>query len=151
MSEEVKGWNMSEAEWARLVARATANVDVLEDGAYVGIATGADGGTDLLFYASALNKPPAWHYPFTEPSPRGNRPVAYVGRAWRDQPTGYVEFEVMLTAAAEALQADFEGGASDLDDLGFEQAMESAVRGTPADHEWLIGEYQRLVRLAQAG
>jgi len=151
MSDEIKGWNMSEAQWDRLVARAAGNTDALEDGAYVDTADANGEGTAILFYASALNKPPAWHYPFTETSRRGNRPVAYVGRAWRHEPTGYVEFEISLTAAAQALFADFEGGASDLDDLALEQAVESAVGGTPADREWLLREYSRLHRFAQDG
>jgi hypothetical protein len=138
---------LTEAEWARLVERAKANVDVLEDGAYVR-AEAAEGGVELQFFASSLNKPTGWRYGFTESVNGSKRLAAYVGRAWHHTDTGFVEFEVRVLAAAQSLVADYEGGAGDFDDATFELEVERAMHGTPADREWLMREFARLTKVS---
>ena len=148
MAEESPSWNLTDAQWAAVYARARR--DALDDGAYVRAAPDpATGRPGLDFYATPLNAPPGWRYPFLESIPDTSRLGAYVGRAWHEPATGFVQFEVILPAAAQALRADYESGAADLDYVAYEQAMDQAVRGTPADEAWLRREFARLVRLAE--
>jgi len=147
MGNLANGWNITEAEWARLVARTKENADILEDGSFVRAVDGA-AGVELRFFASALNKPDGWRYAFTE-NVAGIKPtLASIGRAWHHSASGFVEFEVEANAAAQALIADYEGGAGDFDDATIEQEVERALKGTPADRAWLMGEFARLTRLA---
>lgn len=142
-------WNLDSGQWAALVRRA-AGADALEDGAYVRVeAIQETGSPELAFYATPLNKPPGWNYPFLEEVPGGYPRGALVGRAWHEPATGFAQFEVTLAAAAQALAADYESGASDLDFVTYEQAVEQAVRGTPGDLAWLHGEFGRLISVAR--
>ncbi len=149
MSEETPVWNLDAGQWETLTRRVQSGADVLEDGAAVRLeASPETWASELAFYATPLNKPDGWNYPFLEAVP-GSRPLAaQIGRAWHEPETGFVQFEVALYAAAQALAADYESGASDLDFVTYEQAVEQAVRGTPADMVWLHGEFERLVRVA---
>ncbi len=140
-------WNVSGAEWAALTARAGAKSDVLEDGAFVR-AEAALEVPCLVFYATPLNKPDGWAYPFLEDIANVRTRGAEIGRAWHMADTGFVQFEVTLIAAAQELAADYESGASDLDWVTYEQAVAAAVQGTPADAVWLRREFARLVRVA---
>jgi len=146
-ADETPVWNMDAGQWEALARRAKAGADALEDGAHVRVNTDT-GGAELVFYATALNKPAGWAYPFLEAIPGVGRLGASVGRAWHEAATGFVQFEVSVVAAAQALAADYESGASDLDWVTYEQAVERAVRGTAAEQTWLWGEFGRLVRLA---
>ncbi len=134
-------WNLPEADWDALAAYVHSHPDALEDGATVRF--DADTG-DLLFYASAFCKPAGWRYPFLEPVPGTSQHGAFVGRAFHDPSTGFVHFEVIVYAAAQALRADYESDVSDLDYVTYEQAVEEAVRGGPADEDWLHAEFARL-------
>jgi hypothetical protein len=142
-SEGAPVWNLDAARWGTLVRRAR-GADALEDGAYVRAEAGASGAPELAFYATALNKPAGWNYPFLEAVPDADARGALVGRAWHQPETGFVQFEVSVIAAAQALAADYESGASDLDFVTYEQAVERAVRGTPQDLAWLHREFARL-------
>ncbi|MGO8670734.1 MAG: hypothetical protein ACLQVD_05140 [Capsulimonadaceae bacterium] len=142
MNGESTGPNMTESEWSGLISAVTSSRDILDDGAYVEATAG-----EFVFYASALNMPPAWHYSFPESISGVTRPVASIGRVRHDTASGFVRLEVSLLAAALALKADFEGGTGDFDDVAFEQAVEAAVTGTPADLEWLSREFDRLRRI----
>ena len=145
---EAPVWNLDAAQWEAIGRRAQTSPNALEDGAFVQAEQNSDTGPhELVFFASALNKPSGWNYPFLEPVPRSRTLGASVGRAWRDPETGRVQFEVALLAAAQAIAADYESGASDLDFVTYEQAAESAVRGTPADLAWLHQEFGRLALL----
>lgn len=139
-------WNLDAARWEQLTRRAGTSGDALEDGAFARLDRSPDsGGMEIGFYATALNKPSGWGYPFLEAVPSSQRFGAYLGRAWHEAETGFVQFEVALPAAASALAADYESGASDLDFVTYEQAVDSAMRGTPADLLWLHEEFARLV------
>ncbi len=144
---EAPVWNLDVGQWEALVRQARANADALEDGAYVRVDT-ETGGAELVFYATALNKPLGWAYPFLEPIAGSRQLGASVGRAWYEDATGFVQFEVAVMAAAQALAADYESGASDLDWVTYEQAVARAVRGTAAEAAWLHREFGRLVTLA---
>ena len=147
MGDQANGWNLTEAEWDNLVKRARSTLDILEDGAYVRLAkTSEEGGAELRFYASSLNRPDGWRYGFPESLPRVARPLASIGRAWRDPGTGFVEFEVKIEAAAQSLVADYEGGAGDFDDFTIEAEVERALKGTSADRDWLVREFDRLTK-----
>ena len=147
MGDQANGWNLTEDAWTVLVDRVSKSIDALEDGAYVRVARMSEGGVELRFYASSLNKPPGWRYGFTEALPRITRPVASIGRAWHHAATGFVEFEVRIEAAGQSLVADYEGGAGDFDDATFEQEVDSALKGTPADRGWLVREFDRLTKM----
>ncbi len=140
-------WNLDAGQWEALVRRARATADALEDGAYVRVDT-KTGGAELAFYATALNKPAGWAYPFLEAIAGTRHLGASVGRAWHEAATGFVQFEVAVVAAAQALAADYESGASDLDWVTYEQAVAQAVQGTAAEAAWLWGEFGRLAALA---
>ena len=142
-------WNLSAAQWEAVVRRASAGPDALGDGAFVRTeAAGQVGQTDLLFFATALNKPLGWGYPFLENIPRTQERGALIGRVWQDAAPGSVEFEVMLPTAAQSIAADYESGASDLDFVTYEQAVEVAVLGTPSDLAWLHAEFGHLAVLS---
>ena len=147
MADESPVWNLTEAQWSAVCERARR--DALDDGAYVrAVPDPPTGHLSLDFYATPLNAPPAWHYPFLEPVPGTGRLGAYVGRAWHEPETGFVQFEVSIPAAAQALFAAYESGTADLDYVAYEQAVDQAVRGTPADEAWLHHEFARLLSLA---
>ena len=103
---------------------------------------------ELVFYATPLNKPAGWAYPFLEAIPGSRTLGASVGRAWHEAATGFVQFEVAVVAAAQALAADYESGASDLDWVTYEQAVARAVRGTAAEAAWLCGRVRAAGALA---
>ena len=147
MGDQANGWNLTEAEWVGLVEGAGRSLDILEDGAFVRARQSTDGGIELQFYASALNKPEGWKYAFNEQLPRIARPVASIGRAWHHAATGFVEFEVRIEAAGQSLVADYEGGAGDFDDATFEQEVDRALKGTPGDRGWLVREFDRLMKM----
>ena len=148
--EEAATWNLDPARWEALVRRAQAGADILEDGAYARVEVHPQtGAAEMAFYATALNKPSGWAYPFLEDIPGSRTRGASVGRAWHEPETGFVQFGVELFAAAQGLAADYESGASDLDFVTYEQAVEQAVRGTPADRLWLEREFARLAAIVQ--
>ena len=146
-AEETPNWSLSAGQWEAVVHRAQAGPDALADGAFVRTEAGNETEPALVFFATALNKPLGWGYPFLEDIPASRTRGASIGRAWRDA-SGAVEFEVMLPAAAQAIAADYESGASDLDFVTYEQAVEQAIRGTPSDLAWLHGEFGRLAVLS---
>ena len=139
-------WNLDNGQWESLVRRAQASADALEDGAYVRVDT-QTGEPEMVFYATALNRPAGWAYPFLEAISGSRQLGASVGRAWHEGATGFVQFEVAVVAAAQELAADYESGASDLDWVTYEQAVAQAVRGTAADAAWLYQEFGRLATL----
>lgn len=144
--EKAPVWNIDAAHWHQLVQKAQGSTDALEDGAYVRADAGQDRETtELVFFATALNKPVGLAYPFLETISGSRASGASIGRAWHEGETGFVVFEVMIPAAAQALAADYESGVSDLDFVTYEQAVEKAVRGTAADEAWLYNEFSRLV------
>ena len=139
-------WNLDAGQWEALIQRARAGADALEDGAYVRVDT-QTGEPEMVFYATALNRPAGWAYPFLEAISGSRQLGASVGRAWHEEATGFVQFEVAVVAAAQELAADYESGASDLDWVTYEQAVAQAVRGTAADATWLYREFGRLATL----
>jgi len=144
-STDTPVWNIEGRRWDLLVQRAASGADALEDGAFARLERRPETGEwEIGFYATALNKPEQWNYPFLEAIPGSQDTGAYIGRAWHEASTGFVQFEVVLPAAAQALAADYESGASDLDFVTYEQAVELAMRGTPADLAWLHREFGRL-------
>lgn len=146
MTDETRTWNLTGPQWEALRARAASSADALEDGAYVRATTEDEASPpELHFFATALNKPAEWRYPFAEPIPGSRTAGAFVGRAWHEAATGFVHFEVIVYAAAQAVRADYESGASDLDYVTYEQEVERAVRGTSAEAAWLEREFGRLV------
>ena len=148
MTEETPNWNLNAGQWEAVVRRAQTGPDALADGAFVRTESGnATESAELVFFATALNKPLGWGYPFLEDIPASRTRGALIGRAWRDA-SGAVEFEVMLPAAAQTIAADYESGASDLDFVTYEQAALQAVRGTPSDLAWLHSEFGRLAVLS---
>jgi hypothetical protein len=148
MTEDTRTWNLTEAQWQALTGRAEINGDTLEDGAFVRAESDeTTGQTELYFFATGLNKPNEWRYPLVEPIPGSATSGAFVGRVWHDAMTGFVHFEPIVYAAAQAVRADYESGVSDLDYVTYEQEVERAVRGTPADAAWLEREFARLVSL----
>jgi len=141
MTDTYSVWNLTSNQWRQLTARSKATNDALEDGAYVRHEPDSD---ELHFYATPFRKPMGWQYPFLELVPHVQQYGAFVGRAWHDDLTGFVDFEVILYAAAQALRADYESDVSDLDYVTYEQAVEQAVRGTAADLAWLRQEFGHL-------
>lgn len=149
MTEETRTWNLTETQWEGIRRRAASGADALEDGAYVRAATDeVTHQEELHFYATALNRPPEWRYPFVEEIKGSETPGAFIGRAWHDATTGFVHFEVIVYAAAQAIRADYESGVDDLDYVTYEQAVERAVAGTAVEAAWLAREFGRLVSLA---
>lgn len=147
---ETRTWNITQEQWEALRARAASNPDALEDGAYVRAATDEETGLpELHFYATPLNKPGDWRYPFADEIPRSRQMGAFIGRVWHTPETGFIHFEVVLYAAAQAVTADYESGVSDLDYVTYEQAVERALRGTAIEARWLEQEFARLARVAQ--
>ncbi len=145
---ETPVWNLNTSQWEALLRQAQSRLDVLEDGASVRVEKSRETDqAELVFFATALNKPFGWTYPFLEAIPRSQVRGASIGRAWHEAETGFVQFEVALLAAAQELAADYESGASDLDFVTYEQAVEQAVRGTPTDLAWLHQEFGRLAVL----
>ena len=146
---ETPSWSLSTPQWDAVMRRAQAGPDTLADGAFVR-AEREEGleQSELIFFATARNKPLGWGYPFLEDIPQTRTLGAVIGRAWRDPATGHVAFEVMLPAAAQAIAADYESGASDLDFVTYEQAVDQAIRGTPSDLSWLHGEFGHLAVLS---
>lgn len=145
---ETPVWNLETAQWNAILRRASSHQNALEDSAAVRIEpSGGDGPEELVFFATALNKPFGWRYPFLEAIPRFPAFGASVGRVWHEADTGLVQFEVALLAAAQELAADYESGASDLDFVTYEQAVEQAVHGTSAELAWLHQEFGRLALL----
>lgn len=140
---ETPVWSLDAAQWEAIRRRASSRPDCLPGGAWV--RAGESG--ELLFYAASSNKPQGWAYPFLEDVPQSKMRGALIGTARREAEAGWVAFEVFLPAAAAALAADYESGASDLDFVSYEQAVESAVRGTPSDLAWLHQEFGRLAVL----
>jgi hypothetical protein len=148
MADDTRTWNMTDPQWAAIRVRVASLSDALEDGAYVREVTNEEtGASELNFYATALNKPRDWRYPFAEEIPGTTQTGAFLGQAWHEPATGFVHFEVVLYAAAQAVTADYESGVSDLDYVTYEQAVEQAMRGTPADAAWLEHEFARLAGL----
>ena len=146
MADDAPVWNLTEAQWAAACERARR--DALDDGAYARVVPEPPSGRlSLDFYASHLNAPSAWGYPFLESVPGISLPVAYIGRAWHEPETGFVHFEVSIPAAAQSLRAAYESGTADLDYVAYEQAVDQAVRGTPGDESWLHREFARLLSL----
>lgn len=145
MTDTHSVWNMTPDQWQTLLDRCRTTGDALEDGAYVRVEPTFG---ELNFYATLFCKPLDWQYPFLEPVPETRRNGAFVGCARHDPATGFVIFEVILYAAAQALRADYESDVSDLDYVTYEQAVEQAVQGTPTDLAWLQGEFGRLATLA---
>lgn len=149
MSNAEPTWNLTTQQWETLTARVRASRDPLEDGSLALVERNArSGGDEIVFYATALNKPEGWPYAFPEMIPQSQRAVASIGRAWHEPETGFAHFEVALYAAAQSLAADYEGGAGDFDDVSYEIALEQAVHGRPEDEAWLKTEFGRLARLA---
>ncbi|MGI4788095.1 MAG: hypothetical protein ACRYFS_04515 [Janthinobacterium lividum] len=145
---ETPVWNLSLGQWEAILMQARSSLDALEDGASVRVERNGEAEQDeLTFFAAALNKPFGWSYPFLEAIPHSVVRGASIGRAWHDADTGLVQFEVSLPAAAQELAADYESGASDLDFVTYEQAVEQAVRGTAYDLAWLHQEFGRLAVL----
>ncbi len=145
---DTPNWSLTDAQWEAVVRRAQAGPDALADGAFVRGETSAEAQTELVFFATARNKPLGWGYPFLEDILHSRTRGALIGRVWREAATGRVRFEVMLPAAAQAIAADYESGASDLDFVTYEQAVEQAVRGTANDLAWLHGEFGRMAVLS---
>lgn len=151
MTDEMQTWNLRPEQWTALLARVAGSSDALEDGALVRTGRDEETGTEELhFFATPLNRPIGWSYPFLEEVPGSAQRGAFIGRAWHETETGFVQFEVFLVAAAQALTADFESGAADLDDVAYEQAVERAVRGTERETQWLREEFARLVTVSGA-
>lgn len=148
--EKTPVWNLDAVQWDALTQQAATQTDALEDGAFARPAPRPDSAAvEIGLYATALNKPENWPYPFLEAVPVSRQFGAYVGRAWHESETGFVQFEVALPAAAQALAADYESGASDLDFVTYEQAVEQAMQGTPADLAWLHREFGRLLSVTR--
>ncbi len=139
-------WRLSAPQWDAVVRRAQAGPDALADGAFV--RADAPGAAEIRFYATARNKPLGWGYPFLEDIPGSRTRGALIGYARREAETDRIEFEVALPAAASAIAADYESGASDLDFVTYEQAVQEAVLGTPSDLAWLHAEFGRLAVLS---
>lgn len=149
MTDETRTWNLTPEQWGALTARVRGTGDALEDGALARAATEETADApELHFYATPLNKPADWRLPFLEPVPDGGRLGAFVGRAWHEAATGFVQFEVFLPAAAQALQADYESGVADLDYVAYEQAVDRAVRGTDKEAAWVTDEFARLMAVS---
>lgn len=147
MKDEAPLRNLSPAEWESLVSWVTSTGDPLEDGAIAQLEPDFGVTMSIVFYASSLNKPRGWRYPFLSMLPNQMRPVELVGRAWRDGTVDLVRLEVENSAAAQAIRADYESGVADMDYVAYEQAVEMVITGKPADAEWLDEEYRRLLHL----
>jgi len=143
-----KTWNITNSQWEQLAAAVRASRDPLEDGALALVERHAETNSDVIvFYATSLNKPAGWPYAFPENIPISRKQVASIGRAWFEGETGFVQFEVALYAAAQALAADYEGGAGDYDEVSYELALQQSVQGRPEDEHWLKAEFARLSKL----
>lgn len=151
MTEQTHTWNLTEAQWNAICDRAALTTDALEDGAYVRSETDeTTEQSEVHFFATSLNKPRDWRFPFAEEIPRSGVRGAFIGRVWHEAATGFVHFEVIVYAAAQAARADYESGAGDLDYVAYEQEVERAVRGTAADEAWLLHEFGRLANITVA-
>ncbi|BDI30416.1 hypothetical protein CCAX7_24670 [Capsulimonas corticalis] len=151
MEQETSQWKLPDEEWRRILTRVRKDPRLLGDGAYVRV--GADPETnveELHFFATPANHPEGWRYAFQEQISDGGPLGAFVGRAWRDAASGAIEFEVILYAGAQAVSADYAGGAGDMDEMEFEQAVNRALKGVPADRRWLTEEYGRLIWVGAA-
>ena len=151
MEQEISQWKLPEEEWRRILTRVRENANLLADGAYARVAADMETGAEELHaFATQINHPEGWRFAFQEPIPDGGPLGAFIGRIWRDAPSGDIQFEAILYAAAQAVSADYAGGAGDMDDMEFEQAVERSLRGTPADYLWLRQEFGRLIWLGAA-
>jgi hypothetical protein len=147
MIEEAPIRNLSTTEWKDLLAWTEQSVDRLEDGAIAAVDRYDPENPEIRMYASALNKPVGWNYPFLDEQEGCDRAVETIGRAYRDSSAGLVRLEVVIPAAAQAIRADYESGTADLDYVAYEQAVDRAVNGRPEDLNWLDAEYRRLLAL----
>ena len=147
MNDEAPLRNLSVAEWNGLIEWTALSIDRLEDGAIATVDRYEPQNPEIRFYASGLNKPKGWTYPFLDEQRGCKRPVETVGRAFRNEATELVQLEVVIPAAAQAIRADYESGTADLDYVAYEQAVERAIEGKPEDMEWLDSEYRRLLSL----
>ena len=139
--------NLSAADWNNLVDWTAQSIDRLEDGAIATVDLYDPQNPEIRFYASALNKPKGWTYPFLDEQKGCKRPVETIGRAYRDNASEMVQLEVLIPAAAQAIKADYESGTADLDYVAYEQAVDRAIEGRSEDLLWLDAEYRRLLSL----
>jgi hypothetical protein len=147
MIDEAPIRNLSATEWNALIEWTEKSVDRLEDGAIAAVDRYDPEHPEIRIYASQLNKPAGWNYPFLDEQDGCDRAVETIGRAYRDDQAGLVRLEVVIPAAAQAIRADYESGTADLDYVAYEQAVERAVNGRPEDLDWLDAEYRRLLAL----
>ena len=151
VEQEISRWKLPDEEWRRILTRVRENPHLLADGAYARVADDMEtGAEELHIFATQINAPEGWRFAFQEQIPDGGPLGAFVGRVWRDTTSGEIAFEVILYAAAQAVSADYAGGAGDMDDMEFEQAVDRSLRGTPADRLWLTQEFGRLIWLGAA-
>jgi hypothetical protein len=144
MANEELAIPMDAESWDAIVSRVQATRDFLEDGAIARVSTDSQSQeNEIHVYATELNKPRDWNYPFLEEIPHCTRHGALVGIV---RFTGSsADAEVIIPAAAASLRADYESGANDMDYTEYERAVADAVRGDEADRTWLKREVARLV------
>ncbi|MEO7716060.1 MAG: hypothetical protein ABIY70_07650 [Capsulimonas sp.] len=151
MEQETSQWKLPDEEWRRILTRVRKDPNILGDNAYVRVETDPETSVEELhFFATPNNAPDGWRYAFQEQIPDNGPLGAFVGRAWRDSASGDIQFEVILYAGAQAVSADYAGGTGNMDEMEFEQAVNRALQGTPADRRWLTEEYGRLIWLGAA-
>jgi hypothetical protein len=137
---------LAAGQWQKLLEAAAANPRLLRDGAEVEVVDLPDapaGAKALTFYATRANAPKNWPYAFLEQDEEG-QPRTYIGDAQRDS-DGSVTLQVWLKEAVDQLLADYQGGATDLDEAALDAQIGEVAAGRDEDKKWLVGELKALL------
>jgi hypothetical protein len=137
---------LTPGQWQKLLDAAGLNPQVLRDGAEVEVVDLLDapaGAKAITFYATRSNAPDRWPYAFLEHDDQGQART-YIGDAQRED-DGLVALQVWLKEAVEQLLADYQGGATDLDEAALDIRIGEVAAGREEDKKWLAREFTALL------
>ena len=137
---------LAAGQWQKLLDVVGSNPQVLRDGAEVEVVDLPDapaGAKAITFYATRANAPDRWPYAFLEHDDYGQART-YIGDAQRDS-NGLVVLQVWLKEAVEQLLADYQGGATDLDEAALDTRVGEVAAGREEDKKWLYREMVALL------
>lgn len=143
---ETTVYYLAVGQWQKLLDAAGSNSQVLRDGAEVEVVDLPDapaGAKAITFYATRSNAPANWPYAFMERDEEGLART-YIGDAQREG-DGSVILQVWLKEAVEQLLADYQGGATDLDEAALDVRIGEVATGRDEDKKWLVGELTALL------
>jgi hypothetical protein len=137
---------LTASQWQLVIFAIRADSQALGDGAEVEIVDLRDTqppGAAVTFYATRENHPAEWPYPILERDAHGHVRT-YIGDAQRDT-DGRIILQVWLKEAVEQLLADYQGGATDLDEAALDTRVGEVAAGRDQDRQWLVAEFRKLL------